>query len=97
MVFYHSRGAKKKYERHGPIRASDKICCLLLKFLFIFIVTVQISFDEYLAYINFIFSQNAILCLRLYKLRHVEYSGLISLFGKPEDSKVSEGLCAPML
>lgn len=92
MVLYHSGGAKRKNERHGPIRASDKSCCLLLKFLFIFIVTAQISFGEYLAYINFIFSQNAILCLRIYNLRHVEYPGLISSFVKPEDSRVSEGL-----
>lgn len=47
-VFYPSRGGKRKYERHGPIRASDKICCLLLKIVFIFIFSAQISFGVYL-------------------------------------------------
>lgn len=59
----------------------------------IFIVIAETSFGEYLSYINFIFSQNAILCL----LRHMEYLGLISSFVKSEDSSVSERLWAPTL
>lgn len=44
----YSGGGKGKHKRHGPIRESDNICCLLLKLLFIFIFAAQVSFGEYL-------------------------------------------------